>query len=183
MPTNQPDSRYRNKKTGTIYASVIFNDTSIAEVTTEAGAVFAVRADNLEKVEPDNQAGDELPKYLELITNCQFDKDGDLIDWNYESGRLRQQLEALTDKYKKHAYDGEVEQTVDVILELLAAQKQRWAEELKAKLPEKRMYYSGNPDLGGEVLADDLHENSGWNKAINEVTAALDGLIDKEITE
>lgn len=46
-------SKWRNKKTGTVYASVKFNDTPIATVTTEAGATFNVHKDRL-KPAPDN---------------------------------------------------------------------------------------------------------------------------------
>lgn len=51
-PPQNEMSKWRNKKTGTIYASVEFNDTPVATVTTDAGAVFTVYKDRLEPATP-----------------------------------------------------------------------------------------------------------------------------------
>lgn len=42
--------KWRNKKTGTVYAMVSFNYTPIAVVTTEAGSSYTVNRDSLERV-------------------------------------------------------------------------------------------------------------------------------------
>lgn len=59
MSTMDEQQKYRNKKTGTVYASVEFNGTPVATVTTEAGSTYTTKAENLELVTTPPQHSDE----------------------------------------------------------------------------------------------------------------------------